>query len=462
MNLALAIQEAKRRGLPIPTDEKDNHELNLLEWLEEVTPEYTWRWKYLLYILEHLKKITNGEIDKLMIFLPPRHTKSETVTIRYPVFRLEKDPTLRVIIGSYSDDLAKKFGRSTRRIARRRLKLSKWLASAGEWETEIGGGIKSVGVGAGITGRGANLIIIDDPIKNRAEAESKAYRDRVYDWYTNDIMTRLEPDGAIIIIQTRWHEDDLAGRILNSEDGKNWTVINLPAEAEENDPLGREIGEALCPERYNKETLAKIKIVLGIDYHALYQQSPQPREGRMFKRDWFEIVEAIPAGMTFVRYWDKAGTEDGGDFTSGCLMGMKDEIYYIIDIVRGQWEYGEREKVIKQTAALDALRFGKGVRIWVEEEGGSGGKESAQRTIKKLAGYIVQSERPTGSKEVRASSMAAQAYAGNVKLFKGDWNAEFITEICKFPTGKNDDQVDSASGAFNKLALGGGWSRGMG
>jgi predicted phage terminase large subunit-like protein len=309
-----------------------------------------------------------------------------------------------------------------------------------------------VGVGAGVTGYGGDLIVIDDPIRSRDDASSLVYRDRVWDWYTNDLYTRLEPGGSVILIMTRWHEDDLAGRILASPDSPNWTVISLPAEAEEDDPLGRQLGEPLWPERYDSAALAERRMVLGIDYSALYQQRPLPREGEMFKRAWFEIVDAIPVGARLVRYWDKAGTAGGGAYTAGVLAAFHAGITYIVDVVRGQWGTGDREATIRQTTELDKARGH--VVTWIEQEPGSGGKESAEATIRNLAGFAVYADRVTGSKEIRAEPLAAQAMAGNVKIVRGPWNAGFIDELTSFPSGVRRDQVDAASGAFNKLAIG--------
>ena len=182
-------------------------------WLDQVTPTWEWRWRHLVYIRTYLDRVTRGDLKRLMLFVPPRHGKSEQTTIRYPTWRLERDPTLRVIVGAYNQILANKFSRKARRIAVQRLDLSAERVAVEDWETAQGGGFRVVGVGGGITGQGGDLIIIDDPVKNREEANSQAYRDRVWEWYTDDLYTRLEPGGAIILIMTRWHEDDLAGRI---------------------------------------------------------------------------------------------------------------------------------------------------------------------------------------------------------------------------------------------------------
>lgn len=391
-----------------------------------------------------------------MISMPPRHGKSELCTVRFPVWLLTRNPRLRVIIGAYNQTLANKFSRKAIRIAESELLLADDRRAVEEWETTSEGGIRAVGVGAGVTGGGGDVILIDDPVKNRDEANSKIYRDKVWDWYTNDLYTRLEPGGAIVLDMARWHDDDLAGRILKSDDAVNWTVLTLPAIAEENDALGRAVGEALCPDRYDLPALERIRKVLGTwSFAALYQQRPVPAEGGMFGRDWFSIAEAVPAdGMRWVRWWDKAATSGHGDFSAGVLMGTsRDGVYYIADVKRGRWSSGERDAIMKQQAAIDANTMRGLVEIWTEQEPGSGGKDSAQATIKLLAGYAVYAQTSTGSKEVRALPFAAQAEAGNVRLLRGDWNAAYIDELSVFPFGAHDDQVDASSGAFNKLAL---------
>lgn len=436
------------------TSQKPDQSEDFRSWLKRVTPTYNWDWLYLDFIRQNLNKVTNGEIKRLMLFVPPRHGKSEMVTVRYPAYRLKQNPSLRVIVGSYNQTLANKFSRKTRRIAREdNIALSAERSAVEDWETESGGGLRSIGVGGGITGHGGNLIIIDDPVKSREDAASQTYRDKTYDWYTDDLYTRLEPGGAIILIMTRWHEDDLAGRILNSEDGENWTVISLPAIAEENDPIGRRPGETLNPDRYSKEDLRKIQTVLGKAFQGLYQQRPQEQEGDMFKRSWFEIVSHAPEQMMRVRYWDKAATANDGDWTVGTLMGYEAGagIFYIEDVIRGQWSSGQRDKVILQTAEQDRKRYGD-VRIFWEEEPGSSGKDASAAMSKLLVGYAAFSDKVTGDKAIRAEPLAAQAEALNIKLVKGKWFDNWIDEITTFPNGAHDDQVDSASGAFNQLA----------
>lgn len=420
-------------------------------WLHEVTPTFSWNAPHLLHLQAQLDRVTRGEIDRLMLFLPPRHGKSECATVRYPVWRMECDPKLTVIVGAYNKMLADNFSRKARRIAKGRLELDTERKAADEWMTTAGGVFRGAGVGTGVTGKGAKLIIIDDPVKSREEANSQAYRDRVWNWYRDDLYTRLEPGGAIVLIMTRWHEDDLAGRILASEDAPNWTVVSLPALAEEGDALGRAPGDALWPDRFDAVDLERIRTVLGTpSFTALYQQRPTALEGGLFKRAWFRIVDAPPATAKRVRYWDKAGTEGDGDWSCGVRMARTPEGRFLIEnVTRGQWSALDRERIIRQMAELD----GRTMPLWVEQEPGSGGKESAETTIRSLAGWSVRAERVTGDKVTRAQPFAAQAEAGNVDLLRGEWNAAFLDELTMFPNGRHDDQVDASSGAFAKLAL---------
>ena len=313
---------------------KRNYGRNYFEhWLREEFPEWNWSWKYQRFIYHRLHAMTTGRSRRLMIFMPPRHGKSEMVTIRYTTWRLLQEPSLNVILGSYNQKLANKFSRRIRRLVENgELKMEnsgsneatksqsstinsrfRRSAAVSEWETLGGGVVRSVGVGAGIAGFGAGLIVIDDPVKNRAEAESEAFRDRVWEWFNDDIYTRMEPNASIILIQTRWHEDDLAGRLLKEmkDGGEQWDVISLAALAEEEgekgrkgegesgDPLGRKPGHALCPKRFPAKTLLKYQKKLGsYSFSAMYQQRPSPAEGGKFKRAWFrKVIDAAPEGF---------------------------------------------------------------------------------------------------------------------------------------------------------------------
>ena len=433
---------------------KDGHvAMPFGEWLREVTPAWSWDWAHLVYTREALHKVTTGEIMRLMICEPPRHGKSEMVTVRYPVWRLERDSTFRVILGAYNQTMANRFSRLARRIARERLDLSEERTATDDWETIRGGGVRAVGVGGGITGRGGDLIVIDDPVKSREEANSLAYRDRVWDWWTDDIYTRLEPGGAVILIMTRWHEDDLAGRILAGPDGASWVQLILPAEAEENDPLGRQIGEALCPERYDRAALEEIHSVLGSwSYAALYQQRPMPIEGALAKRPWFEVVAKAPEQGVCVRAWDLAATErklasEDPDYVVGTLLRRHNGHYYVCDVVRDRLGPGAVEELITTVARQDGRR----VWVYVPQDPGAAGKLAAGALVRALAGYVVKSAPVTGDKVTRAMPFLAQAEQGNVSVVRAGWTSQWLDELCSFPMGAHDDQVDSVADAFNLL-----------
>jgi predicted phage terminase large subunit-like protein len=421
-------------------------------FLRRISPDWQWDTPHLAHICNKLEQVTSGDIMRLMLFLPPRHGKSEMTTVRYAASELNRNPGQRVIIGSYNQTLANKFSRKTRRIGEQiGLPIDRARTAVDDWETTQGGGVRAAGVGAGVTGMGGDLIIIDDPIKNREEANSITYRDRVWTWYTDDLYTRLEPGGKIIVILTRWHEDDLAGRILASEDGPNWHVVEFPAIAEGDDALGRSEGQALWPERYPLEELNKIKTAIGSRaFAALYQQRPVEQEGGMFKRSHFKFVDAndVPPLPRITRYWDTGATADGGDPTTGVKMGASsDGRYYITDVRRGQWSTNERDGVMLQTAKQD----GTAVPIWAEIEPGSSGKDRGAYHARMFAGFTFRGDRPTGNKQVRAEPFAAQVEAGNVYIVRAAWNNNYIDELCMFPNGAHDDQVDASSGAFAKI-----------
>lgn len=415
-------------------------------------PNWTFDVPHLRLIGEHLDAVTRGEIDRLAIFMPPRHAKTETVTIRYPVHRLERDPSTRALVTGYNQQVARKFSRKTRNIIYDRIELSD-KTSSDEWETKAGGGLVARGVGTPPTGYGFDLILIDDPIKKREEAESPVYREKLWDWYTDDLYTRLEPGGAIILTLTRWHHDDLAARAIASE-ANRWTILRLPALAEENDPVGRQPGQALWPDRYNETSLARIRQVQNkrdgaYSFESLFQQNPTPREGAFFKVGQLQIVDAVPAGLTTCRAWDLAASAGKGDYTAAVKIGVdKQGVWYILDMQRGQWSPDERDSVMRRIAALD----GYDVRIRMAQDPGQAGVDQAMRLTRMLAGYSIRSERVSGDKATRASGLAAQLNAGNVRLLRGSWNADLIEEFRQFPQGKNDDIVDATADAFNECS----------
>ena len=369
---------------------------------------------------------------------------------------------------SHEADFAAEWGRKSRGLLEETggmfgIQVDSSSRAADRWDI-LGheGGMRTAGVGGPITGKGADLLIVDDPIKNSAQAASETYRNNAWDWWQSTAYTRLEPDAAAIIIQTRWHEDDLSGRILR-ESKEPWRILNLPALAEAGtdgaDALGRLEGEPLWPERWSKAALENIRDnMLPHWWQALYQQRPSAREGGMFKRDWFEIVDRAPSDLTsLVRAWDLGGTENDGDYTAGVLLGTKGEDIWIPDVVRGQWESGRRDDNMGLTAMEDDRQWGGRVKIWFPQDPAQAGKHQARIIASQLAGYPVRHETCKGDKVTRADPFASRCWAiaragRKVKLVRGPWNRAFIDELTGFPNGVNDDQVDAVSFAFVKAA----------
>lgn len=405
---------------------------------------------------------------------------SQLLSRQLPAYYLGRNPNGRIIAGSYNSDLAALFNRDVQRIIDspeygkifpatslygknvRSDAKGMYIRNSDAFEiVGHGGSYRGAGVGVGITGRGYDLGIVDDPIKDAKEANSITYRNNLEEWYQATFLTRQQKNSAIVLTLTRWHEDDLAGRILalakNNADADQWVVLNLPAIAEQPIPDydPRQIDGPLWLDEFDSAFLRSQRASVGTYFwNALYQQRPKAPEGNRIKRVWLPIVPIAPAEARKAkrtRYWDKGGTQDGGAYTAGVLLFEWDGITYIEDVVRGQWSAGEREATIKQTAELDAQRYGKtNVSIYIEQEPGSGGKESAEATIKNLKGFKIYKDRPSGDKDTRIDPFAVQAEAGNVRLIEGAWNYAYIEEMVAIPNSKYRDQGDATSGAFNK------------
>lgn len=422
-------------------------------WLKGSGPK-KWKWDlaHQRFVCEKLEAITSGVTQRLMVFMPPRHGKSELVTIRYAAWRIARDPKLNIILASYNQKLANRFSRRVKRIVEEYVPLASDRKAAEEWETTLGGGMRAVGVGGGITGFGAGLVIIDDPIKSRSNAESLVRRENVSQWFNDDIYTRLEPEAPIILIQTRWHEDDLAGRLIREmEEGEKWEIVNLPALAEDDDPLGRNPGEPLWPGRFSEVRLANIRRRQGsYSFDALYQQRPVPRSGGLFKREWFSrIIEQAPPNMNWVRGYDLAISQDTrADFTASfrCSYDKKNETLYIADGFRQRLTYTEQRKFIAERVASE-------LRTVHCVESALHGKAIVEDLTKSDAcrGRPLRSVNVTDDKYTRAYGWVPIAEAGRLVLVAGSWIKEFVDEACAFPASPHDDQVDAVSLAVKML-----------
>ena len=416
------------------------------------------RWQcppHLLHVAKALERVRTGECKRLMVFMPPRHGKSELVSRYFPACYLRHNPQGRVILCSYEASFAEHWGEQARDAwveagnlygvgAPLRKTRGNW------WITSEGGYMATAGVGGPVTGKGANIAIIDDPIKNSEEAYSETHRESVWNWYYSTLLTRLEPQGAVVLMQTRWHPSDLAGRLLKREAGL-WEVISLPALAEADDPLGRTPGEALWPERYTADDLAKFRTASPRWWAAMYQQRPIIGEGSIAKREYFPVVESIPEGQRVeARSWDLAASASAkADYLVGVKMVRVGSRFYIADVSRSQIGPAEVVSKIKSVAQAD----GPYVKIGIEQEPGASGKITLSHVASELAGHRVEALSPRGGKVFRALGMLDQAKLGNVCLVRGSWVDAFLDEVECFGTGQgHDDQVDGAAYAFGMVA----------
>lgn len=454
-NLTLVTDDVSEDEAPAQRE----HFEHFGDWMAVARSKFRWDAPHFRLMQAALDRVTKGELLRVLFQVPIRHGKTEHNTIGYGCYRLEQTPERsRIILATYNQDRAGWLSAETRKLA-----IARGVELAGrdkvlEWQTAAGGGVKALG-GGGSAGYNADLIIIDDAIGSRAEAESQRERDRVWDWITNDVIGRSEPHTAVLFSMSRWHQDDPAGR-LREQQGDRWFTIDLPAEAEPNDPLGRVEGEPLWPEERGAEWLDSKRVEVGTyGFASLLQGRPRPREGGMFRYDWWKDLGDVPAIGPMVRYWDLAGTEPKGkkhdpDFSVGALLcRMHDLRTAIVDIERFRKGIAERDARLLEVAADDLRRYRSRVRWWIETEAGIAGEERTADLVRKLQnlGLVVNTEHPTGNKIFRAEPLASKAGAGNVVLCPGEWREPFKLEAADFPNGKHDDQVDAVAGADSKL-----------
>lgn len=432
---------------------------------------------------EHVRYI-GGRIAKavaqgrryILVNLPVQVGKSWLCSLHTPTWFLHiTDGRGRVLLASYEANFASDWGRKVRNMIDEHgddlgIALSKDSAAATDFTLTAGGEMHTAGIGGAFAGRPGDLIVIDDPHKNFEDAHSKASRRAVWNWFLSVALGRRQPQTVMIIIQTRWHVEDLTGMILASDMADQWEVIRIPALCDDplNDPLGRPMGRSIWPERYNEEWYDELRRTVGqYIWTGVYQQHPAPVAGNLFKRETWKYANAVPRTCRYVRSWDFAGTEsDSADYTVGVLMALEPTTkeVFIVDIIRGRWDVSKLDDLLVSTAALDRARYGKQVRVRLEQEGGSSGKKWAKAQISLLAGHQVTAEAPDANKFVRALPFAAQQQAGNVSIVSVEhpqygWQPpvfaqDYIEELALFDNGPHDDQVDASSAGYDELING--------
>ena len=455
-----ALREKK-----LQTKEKGERVL-LHKFIRQVYPNYKF-YKFHATLIEQLQKIIDGDCNRLILQVPPRTGKSLLSSILLPAAYLKAHPDRFVGISSYSAELSQGFSRKARDFFRDsggQLDPSQQAVNA--WGTQGGGGLWAAGVGGAITGRSGHLLIIDDPVKNREEAESARLMEKLWDWYASTLYTRLEPAvGAIVVIQTRWSENDMIGQLLEnefnvSEKGReNWTIVDLPALYE--DPGSRpglpehcetipdwriEEGQALCPQRYDADDYERIREAIGTrEFASLYQQRPAPVGGNMFDPSWWQFYSHDTIMPNFDRIMlsvDCTFTDaNTSDYVVGLVVGQSGPNFFVLDLFR------EKTDVIGTMAMISRMYKRHDLDGTVIELAASGYAvyQMARKKVPGLIGF-----KPEKSKEARAAGIVPLVEAGNVYLpASSPWLDSFISEFSLFPAAKNDDQVDALTMAIN-------------
>lgn len=409
-------------------------------------------------IAKALEAVERGEIKKLMIFMPPRHGKSELVSVRFPAWYLGRNPDNRIILSSYAAELSSTFSKQVRDILEDRkthivfdVTTAEDSRARDKWDiAHHRGGMVTAGVGGGLTGYGADVLIIDDPVKNREEAESTLYRDKVYEWYKSVARTRLEPNAAIILIMTRWHKQDLAGRLL--EEQKDWTIINLPALAEEGDYMGRAQGEMLWPGRYTMDELMDTRNEVGSRvWSALYQQRPQDPATQIVHRDWIQWYEEVPIvelrGAGIDTATSKKTTADNMAFAD--VIRGKDGLIYIHDVfcdkisVKGFADYVVNQHLDKKyfSIKIEENAAGEAVKQRIDEA-------SAQAH----ADVPITGFKTSTDKVVRVHEFAALVENGTIRFNRNSSGVRrLVDHLVDFPQGAIDDDVDALGFAIKAV-----------
>jgi predicted phage terminase large subunit-like protein len=428
---------------------------SLVEWCRHCGYEPA---AHQLLLISYLEKIARGEINRLIVCMPPGSAKSTYTSILLPPWFLANNPHKSIIAASHTIELAEKWGRRGRNLVSDNsptlnIAISSDSQAAGRWALTSGGEYLSAGVGTAIAGFRADLALIDDPIRSREDADSENARERTYDWYRSDLAPRLKPGGRVILIQTRWHEDDLAGRLLAKMEGggEHWDVVSLPAEAEPNDPLGREVGEMLWGDDdygYANSLRQEKATQPAYNWSALYQQRPSPESGEYFQASWLKpyAPHELPdlATLSVFGASDYAVSEGRGDYTCHVVVGIDPEDrMFVLDLWRGQkapdfWVEAFCDLVLKWKP-----------QGWAEEQGQikSAIGPFLENRMSERRAYVARAKFPTkGDKSIRAQSIRGRmAVKGLYVPTYADWYPDFRAELLGFPAAKHDDMVDSIS-----------------
>lgn len=408
-------------------------------------------------LLQRLDSVAAGDIDRLLVLMPPGSAKSTYASILFPAWWLRRHPTSSIIAASHTANLAEHFGRRVRNLVTEYhsvlgYRLAGDSHAAHRFATSERGEYFATGVHGPVVGRRADLVLIDDPIKNHAEADSALARDHLWNWYRSELITRLKPKGRVVLVMTRWHQDDLGGRLLAGDD--DWEVLRLPALAEPDDPLNRAPGEALWPAWEDVAALARKRATVGARiWAAQYQLAPLTDAAGLFPAHHIAISDTPPTTGRCVRAWDLAATAAtigrDPDWTVGIKLTKDHEGHcHVLDIVRLRAGPLEVSETIVATAQLD----GRAVAIGLPQDPGQAGKQQVAWLTAQLTGHHVVASVETGAKATRAAPVAAQVEAGRLSILRAPWNAAFLAELQDFPLGRKDDQVDALARAYGMLA----------
>jgi predicted phage terminase large subunit-like protein len=397
-------------------------------------------------ICEHLEALERRDVRRLIVTMPPRHGKSLHASQALPAWYLGRRPSEHVILASYGAELAETNSRRARAfVADPRwpfeTALAQDSAAVGRWHTTEGGGVIAAGFGA-------DLLVIDDPLKGSEEADSETIREASWRWLSDVAMTRLHKDAVVLLCLTRWHEDDLAGRLLSGPTSDAWTVLSLPALAEENDPLGRTEGEPLWAERYGVDALSEQRETMGgRAWAAIFQQRPTPDIGGTFQRSWLEgRYDNLPEDAYIVQSVDSAfKTGVGNDYSVVATWATDRRFYYLVDVWRGRVEFPELVRAIKKAADEHKPRA-----ILIEDA--AAGQSAIQALLRDTKLPIVPAP-AKGSKVSRAEAVSPLFEAGKVLLPRQSprWLGHWVEEHVAFPGSRHDDQVDTTSLALDRL-----------